>query len=54
MRRAHATGLPDGLSLSTDGVLSGTPTTSGIYDFTLIVTDTNGLSLQWVYPITIQ
>lgn len=49
-----ATGLPDGLSLSTDGVLSGTPTTSGIYDFTLIVTDTNGLSLQWVYPITIQ
>jgi len=32
--------LPDGISLSTSGVLSGTPTTVGSYSFTVKVTDT--------------
>src|SRR5208283_5001942 len=31
--------LPPGLSLTTDGVISGTPTTVGNYGFTLRVTD---------------
>jgi hypothetical protein len=35
--------LPAGLTLSTAGVLSGTPTTAGNYSFTVRVTDANGL-----------
>ena len=31
--------LPPGISLSTSGVLSGTPTTAGTYHFTLLATD---------------
>ena len=31
--------LPPGLSLGSDGVLTGTPSTSGAYDFTVRVTD---------------
>lgn len=31
--------LPDGLSLSKDGVLSGTPTVQGVFNFTVIVND---------------
>ena len=37
-----ATGLPDGLTLSTDGVLSGTPTVSGNFTYTITVTDNSG------------
>lgn len=37
-----ATGLPTGLSLSTSGVLSGTPTESGTYDPRITVTDAAG------------
>ena len=34
-------GLPDGLGLDTDtGIISGTPTRAGVFDFTVIVTDT--------------
>jgi predicted extracellular nuclease len=35
-----ATGLPDGLSISTDGVISGTPTTAGTSNVTATATDT--------------
>lgn len=35
--------LPDGLTLSSLGVLSGTPTTEATYSFTVRVTDVNGL-----------
>lgn len=53
-----ASNLPDGLSLSTDGdskgVLSGTPTQKGTFDFTLTLTDDLGRSVQWVYTITIK
>jgi len=48
------TGLPPGLSLSTAGVLTGTPTQAGTYDFTLIFTDYYSHSVQWSYTITIQ
>lgn len=34
--------LPDGISLSGDGVLSGTPTTAGVFNFTVAVLDNVG------------
>ncbi len=34
--------LPNGLTLSTGGVLSGTPATSGSFSFTVFATDANG------------
>src|SRR5262249_54447648 len=34
--------LPDGISLSDDGVLSGTPSTEGVSNFTVRVTDSGG------------
>ena len=34
--------LPPGLSLSSDGIISGTPTTSGSYLVSFVVTDSNG------------
>jgi hypothetical protein len=48
------TELPDGLNLSGDGQLSGTPTVPGNYVFTLILTDDVGRSVQWNYSLTIQ
>ena len=36
------TGLPPGFSISSGGVLSGTPTTAGTYNFTVQVTDSGG------------
>ncbi|WP_416981734.1 M4 family metallopeptidase [Streptomyces sp. T028] len=41
----EATGLPDGLSLSASGLISGTPTTLGTSDVTLKVTDSTGASV---------
>jgi 6-phosphogluconolactonase (cycloisomerase 2 family) len=35
--------LPPGLSLSTAGTISGTPTTAGTFNFTVKVTDANGI-----------
>lgn len=49
-----ASGLPAGLSLSPDGTLSGTPTQSGNFVFTLTLTDNLSRSVQWYYSITIQ
>jgi hypothetical protein len=34
--------IPDGLTLSTDGVLSGTPTNNATYNFTVCAIDANG------------
>jgi hypothetical protein len=47
-------GLPSGLTLSSGGTISGTPTQSGTFDFTLQLTDINSNSVQWNYTITIQ
>jgi uncharacterized repeat protein (TIGR03803 family) len=45
--------LPPGLTLSSSGVLSGTPTTAGSYSFLVSATDTVGaVAFQW-YAITI-
>lgn len=46
-------GLPTGLLLSGAGVLSGTPTQSGTFDFTIQLTDSLGRSVTWNYQITI-
>jgi hypothetical protein len=50
-------GLPPGLSVSANGayigVLAGTPTTPGTYDFNLQLTDSLGHSVLWTLSITI-
>ncbi|HWF11734.1 MAG TPA: putative Ig domain-containing protein [Bryobacteraceae bacterium] len=37
-----ATGLPDGLTMSSDGTISGTPTVNGTFTYTVTVTDAAG------------
>jgi hypothetical protein len=37
-----ATGLPPGLTMSSAGVISGTPTASGTFNYTVTVNDTGG------------
>ena len=46
-------GLPSGLSLSSGGTVSGTPTQTGTFDFTLQLTDSLSRSVTWNYFITI-
>jgi len=49
-----ASGLPSGLNLDPNTAeISGAPTQAGTYDFTLILTDSVGRSVQWIYTITI-
>ncbi|MFO1406393.1 MAG: putative Ig domain-containing protein [Steroidobacteraceae bacterium] len=45
--------LPAGMTLSTDGVLSGTPTASGGYSFTITSTDAVGYSASVAYTFVI-
>jgi hypothetical protein len=45
--------LPGGLGLTGDGMISGTPTTAGTYDFTLQMTDGGGRSINVAFTITI-
>jgi hypothetical protein len=47
-------GLPSGLTLSSSGTISGTPTQSGTFDFTLQLTDVVSRSVQWNYTLIIQ
>ena len=56
-----AAGLPPGLTMSSSGLLSGTPIdqTGGnnsplTYDITIILTDAVGNTVQWNYPLIIQ
>ena len=46
-------GLPPGVSLSSSGVLSGTPTASGLFTCTLKVLDSSGTPGYIVSSITI-
>lgn len=48
-----ATGLPSGLTMTPGGLLSGTPTVSGTFDITILLTDSLGRSVNWIYPIII-
>ncbi len=45
--------LPDGLSLSSGGSLTGTPTTPGTFNFTVTATDTNNCTGNKAYAIQI-
>jgi uncharacterized repeat protein (TIGR03803 family) len=45
--------LPTGLTLSTGGVLSGTPTVLGTYSFTVTATDKTGSAASQNYSVTI-
>jgi choice-of-anchor A domain-containing protein len=48
-----ATGLPDGITLSLDGVLSGTPTTAGTYTIVATATDANKLAATQSFTLTV-
>ncbi|WP_417628979.1 beta strand repeat-containing protein, partial [Pararhodobacter aggregans] len=48
-----ATGLPDGLSMSSAGAISGTPTEAGSFSVTLTVTDNNALQDSLTLPLII-
>jgi hypothetical protein len=45
--------LPTGLSLSSGGVISGTPTSNGAYNFYVVATDSNGCADSLQYSITV-
>jgi len=45
--------LPPGLTLSTSGTISGTPTATGTYNFTVTVSDASGCSGSQAYSISI-
>ncbi|WP_183085193.1 putative Ig domain-containing protein [Trinickia fusca] len=45
--------LPAGLSLSSTGVLSGTPTAGGNFSFTVTTTDANSFTASRAYSVTI-
>jgi len=45
--------LPPGLTLSSGGMLSGTPTQSGTFDFMLQMTDSINRTVQWQFTIII-
>jgi hypothetical protein len=47
------TGLPGGLTLSSAGLVSGTPTTPGIYDFTARVTEAGARHLDFPFTLTV-
>jgi len=49
-----ATGLPPGMDVSPAGTLEGTPSQSGTFVFTLILTDNFSRTAQWNYSLTIQ
>jgi uncharacterized protein (TIGR03437 family) len=46
-------GLPPGLSLDPTGILNGTPSTAGIYTFTVTVTDSTGTSCSSPFSLII-
>ena len=52
-RRATSSGLPPGLTLASNGVISGTPNTTGTYNFTVYVTDSIGFTVSAGYSISI-
>src|SRR5205823_7243178 len=46
-------GLPPGVTLSVSGALSGTPTTNGSFNFTVMATDSCGCSGSSNYTISV-
>jgi hypothetical protein len=47
------TGLPPGTTLSSSGILSGSPTTQGVYSFPVTVKDTAGGSYSKTFSLTV-
>jgi len=45
--------VPGGLSLDDTGLLSGTPTASGTFGFTVQVSGSDGLSSSWLYSLAV-
>lgn len=45
--------LPPGMTLSADGLLSGTPTAQGFFGFSFIATDADGKTGSWGYTLAI-
>lgn len=45
--------LPPGLTLTSSGVLSGTPTAGGTFNFTITATDANSFTASRAYSVTI-
>ncbi len=52
---ANSPGLPPGLTLASDGSgsITGTPTTEGVYDFVVQMTDINGRFALWEVTLTV-
>jgi len=50
---SHGT-MPGGLNLSSEGVLSGTPSAHGEFSFTVQLTDANGISITKELAVTVQ
>lgn len=50
---ASGSSLPPGLSLSPSGLLSGTPTSPGVYSFSLSVTDASGFTVTNSYTMRV-
>jgi hypothetical protein len=48
-----AGGLPPGVTVSSSGILSGTPTSSGLFTVTVTVKDSTGVSISASLPLTI-
>jgi hypothetical protein len=48
-----ATGLPSGLTISSTGVVSGTPTATGVFTYTLTATDGLGQTINTTGSITV-
>lgn len=46
--------LPPGITVSSDGVLSGTPSNLGLFEFTVLARDANGCSISKSYTLRIQ
>jgi hypothetical protein len=46
-------GLPPGLLLGTDGILSGTPTSGGVFNFTVQATDADNSVVSNNYVLTV-
>ncbi|MFN8023531.1 MAG: collagen-binding domain-containing protein [Acidimicrobiales bacterium] len=49
-----ATGLPPGVTLSSAGALSGTPTSSGTYSIVASVTDSSGATARRTYTVNVR
>jgi hypothetical protein len=50
----QADALPEGMTLTPDGELSGKPVLAGTYDFTLTLTDAVGRTVSWDFSLKIE